>query len=162
MIANMFREMETQYPSIPESRMIHEVIRRLINRMIVDLTRQTVRNIKESGVKTPEDIRKLGTPVVQFSKNMQQNMAAIKTFLYEHMYRHYKVCRMTSKARRVVQELYTLFFDQPECLPTEWRFKATNVSEAKKSEIVADFIAGMTDRFATDEHRRLFDIEARY
>jgi dGTPase len=73
------------------------------------------------------------------------------------MYRHYKVNRMTSKARRVVKELFALYLAEPECLPPEWSARAEAAGEARTARVVADFIAGMTDRFALEEHARLFD-----
>jgi dGTPase len=80
-------------------------------------------------------------------------------FLYERMYRHYRVNRMSHKARRVVRELFELFLTEPECLPSEWRVAASG-DVAGRARTVADYLAGMTDRFALDEHRRLFDTYA--
>ena len=77
------------------------------------------------------------------------------------MYRHYKVNRMTSKARRVVREMFQMFLAEPECLPTDWRRGAGKPNSRASAELVADYIAGMTDRYALDEHRRLFDVQAR-
>lgn len=158
-VGNMFRELKNEYPGIDESRLIHEATRRMINRMIVDLTRTTMRNIEKFDIKTVDDIRNLDQPLVGFSKGMEANVSAIKQFLMENMYKHYKVCRMTSKARKVVTELFHLLYNEPECLPDHWRKDA----EATKNDeelafLVADFIAGMTDRFALDEHKRLFDL----
>ena len=161
-VGNMFRELTTQYPGIDNHRLIHEANRRMINRMVVDLTRQTLKNIKDFDVKTADDIRNLSQPIVAFSKGMNENVKAIKEFLEENMYKHYKVCRMTSKARRIVRELFNIFYSEPECLPNEWRVKAENAANNRdKAEVVIDFIAGMTDRFAMDEHKKLFDIEQR-
>ena len=84
---------------------------------------------------------------------------ALKRFLFERMYRHQRVNRMSSKARRVVRELFQLFLAEPECLPGEWRALTGN-GPAETARIVADYLAGMTDRFALDEHRRLFDTYA--
>ena len=88
---------------------------------------------------------------------MRDNDRALKRFLYERMYRHYRVNRMSHKARRVVHELFRLFIAEPECLPSEWRTAASCDDEASRARTVADYLAGMTDRFALDEHRRLFD-----
>jgi dGTPase len=77
------------------------------------------------------------------------------------MYRHYKLNRMTSKARRVVKDLFQLLVAEPECLPTEWRRKTQGPGTAATAQLVADYVAGMTDRYALDEHRRLFDVQAR-
>lgn len=160
-VGNMFRELTNEFPNISESRLIHEVNRRMINRMIIDLTRNTIKNIKDRNIETIDDIRNSNTAIVGFSKGMESNVKAIKEFLHENMYNHYKVCRMTSKARRVVNDLFEIFFKEPECLPTAWRKKALKAqSDYELSEVVVDFIAGMTDRFALDEHRKLFDMES--
>jgi dGTPase len=90
---------------------------------------------------------------------MRDHDRALKRFLFDRMYRHYRVNRMSSKARRVVHELFQLFITEPECLPSEWR-ALTGGSAAETARIVADYLAGMTDRFALDEHRRLFDTYA--
>jgi dGTPase len=158
-VGNMFRELSNEFTGVHESRLIHEANRRMINRMVVDLTRQTLKNIKDHNIQTVDDIRNLSEPIVAFSKGMQENINTIKEFLLENMYRHYKVCRMTSKAKRVVADLFTLLNAEPECLPTEWRAKAEKTENAnEKAAVVVDFIAGMTDRFALDEHKKLFDL----
>lgn len=160
-VGNMFRELSNEFPDLDEDRLIHEANRRMINRMVVDLTRNTLKTIKENDIKTVDDIRNFGRPIVVFSNGMHENVRAIKEFLTENMYRHYKVCRMTSKAKRVVKELFELLNSEPECLPGHWRSSAIAASGNKQviAEIVADFIAGMTDRFALDEHKKLFDLE---
>ena len=88
---------------------------------------------------------------------MREHDRALKTFLFERMYRHYRVNRMASKARRIVQELFELLYDEPQCLPTEWRQQAAAPDSHETARVVADYIAGMTDRYALDEHYRLFD-----
>lgn len=159
MVGNMFRQLHNEFPDIARDRLVHEANRRMINRMIVDLTRTTLKNIKDNNIQTVDDIRNLGKPLVSFSKMMEANVAAIKEFLAEYMYKHYKVCRMTSKAKRITRDLYRTFFVQPECLPTEWRRLAEKVQGRERAEVVMDYIAGMTDRYAMDEHKRLFDME---
>ena len=93
-----------------------------------------------------------------FSDAIDAQNRALKRFLFERMYRHFKVNRMTSKARRVVADLFALLLDEPDCLPTLWREKAETTDPTGRARLVADYIAGMTDRFAHDEHRRLFDL----
>lgn len=162
MVGNMFRELHLEFPNISEHRLIHEANRRMINRMVIDLTRQTILNIQEHNIQTVEDIRQLNKPLVTFSRTMAANVATIKEFLEERMYRHYKVCRMTSKARKIVRDLFNEFFQNPQCLPGHWRTRAENAATpSERARYVADFIAGMTDRFAIDEHKRLFDMETK-
>ena len=106
-------------------------------------------------------VRLLGRPIAGFSGQMRENDASIKKFLFENMYRHYKLNRMTSKGRRVIKELFHLLVAEPECLPTEWRVLAGQPGHEQTAQLVADFLGGMTDRYALDEHRRLFDLQAR-
>ena len=92
---------------------------------------------------------------------MRSEEGGLKAFLFDNMYRHFRLNRMTSKARRVVKDLFALFLDEPDCLPTEWRNQAGPPKSEATARLVADYIAGMTDRYALDEHRRLFDVQAR-
>ncbi|MDG4543622.1 MAG: deoxyguanosinetriphosphate triphosphohydrolase [Rickettsiales bacterium] len=159
-VGNMFRELANEFTNLSESRLIHEANRRMINRMVVDLTRHTLKNIKDFNIETVDDIRNLDRPVVGFSKGMHENVKTIKEFLNENMYKHYKVSRMTSKAKRIIQDLFAILNTEPECLPNDWREKALNAENAnKRSEVVVDYIAGMTDRYAIDEHKKLFDLD---
>ena len=112
-----------------------------------------------SGARTVDEVRRIGQPVAAFSPEMREHDLALKRFLSQRMYRHYRVNRMSSKARRVVRELFQLFVAEPECLPGEWR-PAADLPMPDKARIIADYLALMTDRFALDEHRRLFDTYA--
>ncbi len=160
-VAKIFHEVQKKHPNIDEPRLTHEAIRRLINRMVTDLITQTRKNIAEYNIKNVEDIRKLGKPLVFFSPKMQEINRALQAFLMKNMYRHYKVNRMASKAGRVVKELFEFFLNEPECLPDAWRNITDGKGTSKTATVVADFIAGMTDRFALDEYRRVFDVQAR-
>jgi dGTPase len=157
LVGPVFAEVAARHPGLDEPRLIHESIRRLIDRMASDLIAETGRRLGAARIKSVADIRALGAPVVGFSETMRANDKALKEFLFERMYRHYRVNRMASKARRIVQELFQLLLNEPECLPTEWRQLADRPHTATTARIVADYIAGMTDRYALDEHRRLFD-----
>jgi dGTPase len=159
LVGPVFAEVGARYPGLDEARLIHESIRRLIDRMVRDLVAETGKRIARSGVKTVEEVRRFGEPMAAFSPQMRDHDRALKRFLSERMYRHYRVNRMSSKARRVVRELFQLFLAEPECLPGEWR-SLTRGSEPETARIIADYLAGMTDRFALDEHRRLFDTYA--
>jgi dGTPase len=155
----VFAEVAGRYPGLDEARLIHESIRRMIDRMVRDLIAETGRRLVASGVGTTDDLRRLGEPVAAFSDGMRNHDRALKRFLFERMYRHPRVNRMTSKARCVVRELFQRFLAEPGCLPREWAAPA-GASEAERARVVADYLAGMTDRFALDEHRRLFDTGA--
>jgi dGTPase len=104
------------------------------------------------------DIRAFGRPVAAFSEGMAETDRTVKKFLYGRMYEHWHLNRSHSKARRVVMDLFGLLFAEPNCLPPPWRERAEAAERAARARIVADYIAGMTDRYALDEHRRLFDL----
>ena len=127
--------------------------------MVYDLVAETGCRLAASGARTVDEVRRLPEPVAAFSQEMRNHDRALKHFLYERMYRHYRVNRMSSKARRVVRELFRLFLAEPECLPGEWQALAGD-KEPETARVIADYLAGMTDRFALDEHRRLFDTYA--
>jgi dGTPase len=158
-VGPVFAEVAARYPGLDEPRLIHEAIRRVIDRMVRDLVVQTRRKLAASRVKTVDEVRRLGEPIAAFTPEKRNHDRALKRFLHERMYRHYRVNRMSSKARRVVRELFQLFLAEPECLPGEWR-SLTAGNKAETARVVADYLAGMTDRFALDEHRRLFDTYA--
>ncbi len=161
LVGPLLRDVRAGFPGLSEGRVVHEVIRRMIGEMVGDVIRETRSRLNEAGPRTPEDVRNLGRSVVGFSAEMRETDARLKKFLFDNMYRHYKLNRMTSKARRLVKDLFSLLIDEPECLPTEWREKASGAGEAATAHVLCDYIAGMTDRHALDEHRRLFDLQAR-
>ena len=157
LVGPVFREVRERYPNLDGPRLVHESIRRLIDRMAADLLAETRRRIADARLKSVADVRSLGAATVAFSETMRANDRALKAFLFERMYRHYRVNRMSSKARRIVRELFQLLHQEPQCLPTEWRQQGDGSGTAVTARVVADYIAGMTDRFALDEHARLFD-----
>ena len=152
-------EVRTAYPDLELPRTIHETIRRIIDAMVNDVLAETRRRLHDAAPKSADEVRALDNAVVAFSERMDADNRALKTFLFERMYRHFKVNRMTSKARRVVTDLFALLLAEPDCLPTAWWQKAEAAAdETGRARLVADYIAGMTDRFAHDEHRRLHDL----
>jgi len=161
LVGPIFADVAHDYPDLDQSRQIHESVRRLIGAMVNDLIAETSSRIADFGPQTAQEIREAGSAVAGFSEQMRNNDAAVKAFLFEHMYRHYKLNRMTSKGRRVVQELFQLLVREPGCLPSEWQEKVKGTGAESTAQTVADFIGGMTDRFALDEHRRLFDLQSR-
>ena len=161
LVGPVFAEARAAHPGLDGSRLIHEAVRRLIGAMVEDLIGETVRRLADAAPKSATEVRRLGAPVAAFSDGMRDNDRALKQFLYENMYRHYKLNRMTSKARRVVREIFALLVAEPECLPTDWRRRAEGPGTEATAQLVADYVAGMTDRFAIDEHRRLFDLDVR-
>ncbi len=160
LVGPVFHEVAARYPGLEEARLIHEGIRRMIDRMVRDLIAETRSRLGESRVGSADEVRALAAPIVAFSAEMRQNDRALKDFLYERMYRHYRVNRMSSKARRVVRDLFAFYLAEPECLPGEWRGLAAGPDDPQTARVAADYLAGMTDRYALDEHHRLFDAYA--
>jgi len=156
-----FAEVKKQHPDLDQSRVIYEAVRRMIGDMVTDLLAETGQRLQDLGPKSADDIRAHNRPVAGFSETMRANDAGLKKFLFENMYRHYKLNRMTSKAKRVVRELFKLLVDEPECLAAEWRALSGAANSQQTARTVADYIAGMTDRFALDEYQNLFDVQAR-
>jgi dGTPase len=161
LVGPVFHGVALRYPGLDEPRLIHESIRRLIDRMVSDLISETGSRLADSALKSADEIRALNAPVAGFSDDMRRNDRALKEFLFERMYRHYRVNRMSSKAHRVIHDLFTLYLGEPQCLPPEWRGLAADPDDPQTARVAADYLAGMTDRFALDEHHRLFDIYAR-
>jgi dGTPase len=161
LVGPVFAEVKKAYPDLDESRIIHVSVRRMIGEMVIDLLDETKTRLKDLNPKSPDDIRNGDTPIAGFSEIMRANDAALKKFLFENMYRHYKLNRMTSKAKRVVKELFKLLIREPECLPAELQAKCKKNNSTDTARVVADYIAGMTDRYALDEYQNLFDVQAK-
>ena len=144
---------------MPEARLRHETNRRVINALVTDLVRETRSRIAALAPRHVDDIRNAETPVVAFSPAMAEANRVIKEFLFRRMYRHWKVNRMTGKARRVTSEIFTLLHANPGLLPDHWRGRSGDTpGTPRAAAAIADYIAGMTDRFARDEHLRLTDL----
>jgi dGTPase len=158
LVAPAHDDVKRHFPGLDRSRLIHETIRRMIGALVEDLLDETRRRLAALKPQSVDDIRHAGKPVVAFSDGLNAANLELKDFLYKNMYRHYRVNRMTSKARRVVTELYDLYWSEPEVLPTEWRALTDGRRTAKTARVAADFIAGMTDRYALLEYSRLFDV----
>jgi dGTPase len=150
-----------QYPQLGERRVVHETIRRMINYLVSDFIRTTQANLEELRPRSIDEVRAHSRPLALLSPASQEEHLELKAFLSEHVYRHYKVLRMTSKARRVLQQLFDAFFKDVSLMPTEHRDHAIRAESthgvAGRARAVADYIAGMTDRYAILEHGRLFD-----
>ena len=154
LFASQLDIVKTKYPKLEQKRLIHETIRRMINILVVDLCTQTSKNITAINPNSIKDIR--GAPyLASFSNDMAAKNLSLKQFLRKNLYQHYKVNRMSAKAERIIRELFNVFFADIGLMPNEFQQHA----KADKARTVADYIAGMTDRFAIREHRRLFAVE---
>jgi dGTPase len=159
LVGGIFRDVMERYPGVERSRLVHECVRRLITAMIDDALRETQRRVSALKLRSGEDVRVCGQSIVAFSDEMRANDKAVKAFLFKNMYRHFKVNRMLSKAKRVVADLFALFLNEPSVLPAPWAQLCDVSGSERTARVVSDYIAGMTDRFALQEHRRLFAIE---
>jgi dGTPase len=161
LVGPIFETVAARYPGLDAPRLIHESLRRLIDAMVVDLVEETGRRLRALQPADVDAIRAQAQPVVGFSPKVDKPLQELRGFLQTRMYSHYKVRRMARKARRVVRELFDGLRDQPDCLPPDWQVRAGAGDDARCAEAIADYIAGMTDRFALDEHDRLFNVASR-
>ena len=152
----LFREAhdEVLAEGIDERIMRHQVVRRIINRCIRDLIETTRRQLEAAQIRSVEDVRGAGRRLVGYSDDMAARVRELKDFLFRNMYRHYRVVRMGDKAGRIVRDLFESFVGEPLQLPPHYYER---VEREGAHRVVCDYIAGMTDRFALDEHRKLFD-----
>lgn len=147
------REVEALWPGLGGRRLINETVRRMIHTMVIDLIGQTRANIAAAGVHSLADVR-AAERLVAYSDALLPRLRELKVFLRDELYRHYQVLRMTNKARRIISDLFAAFMDDPHILPPQYQAKARD----DKPRAIADYIAGMTDRYAMKEHRRLFAV----
>jgi dGTPase len=150
-------EVRSLYPALSGRRVVTETVRRMINTLILDLVNTTRINIENSGVQTLAEVR-AAPPLAAFSPALLDEHRELKRFLHRHLYRHYKVARMSAKACRIITDLYTAFTGDARLLPPEHQARES----LEGARAVADYIAGMTDRYAIREHRRIFAVEEIY
>ncbi|MFM8465026.1 MAG: deoxyguanosinetriphosphate triphosphohydrolase [Burkholderiaceae bacterium] len=156
LFARFFAEVQSEFAGISGRRAINETVRRMINALVVDLIENSQTNIRQAGIKTLDDVRNAPT-LIGFSDDMKLEAQALKRFLRTNLYQHYQVNRMTSKARRIVTDLFGIFLSGPQLLPPDYQIDDSDLfAQARR---VADYIAGMTDRYAMREYRRLFAVD---
>ncbi|SUB01247.1 Deoxyguanosinetriphosphate triphosphohydrolase [Pannonibacter phragmitetus] len=156
-LADILQEVDSRYPGLDEPRRIHEIVRRQITRMVEDVIREGIRRLRELQPKSAEDIRRAGHAVVDFSAEMSKAEKEVKRFLFARMYRHPDVLSVRKLVARITRELFARYMASPSDMPREWASGAADLSGEARARLVCDFIAGMTDRYAIEEHRRLFD-----
>lgn len=158
LIAEAMEDAKAHVPAgTSRGRLAAEIIRRVINAMVNDVVAEAQRRIAILGPRSADDIRAAAAPVVVFSARMTALNEETRAFLRERMYRHWRVNRTAQKTRRVLQVTFSLLHGGPDMLPPEWRAQADAPGSARTAAVVCDYIAGMTDRFALEEHRRLTD-----
>jgi dGTPase len=159
MVERVLLTVERDYPGIDEFRTSAEMVRRLIGVLVDDLVWESTNRLNNLKPQTPEDIRAAGKPLVGFSDEMNELQSVLRRFLMQRMYRHWKVNRSRSHAKRILRELFDLFLGEPELLPPAWQEGGDGPRGQRTARRVCDYIAGMTDDYAIEEHRRLFTLE---
>ena len=157
LVGSIIKEVQALYPEATLGRQGHETIRRIIDRMVTDLVEESRNRAKVYCPANAQAVRELNVPLILFSADMAAHNEILQTFLFDNMYRHYRVTRMASKARRVVRDLFRFFLEEPECLPTEWRQRSGLPGSSETAQLVGDYVAGMTDLYALDEHAKIFN-----
>ncbi|HJS80627.1 MAG TPA: deoxyguanosinetriphosphate triphosphohydrolase [Vitreimonas sp.] len=158
MVDRVLTTVERDYPDLEEGRLIAETIRRLIGVWIDDLVWESSNRLAEAKPQSVEDVRAAGRPLIGFSDVMNEHQAMLRRFLMARMYRHWKVNRSRSHAKRILRQLFDLLLAEPELLPPDWQAGGDGAGGLKTARRVCDYIAGMTDDYAIDEHRRLFTV----
>jgi dGTPase len=156
-LAGLIDEVEAAWPRLERARLIHEVVRRVITRFVEDAIAESERRLAAVAPLSAEEVRRAGAPVIAFSPAMAAAEAAIKSFLFSHVYRHPRVAAIKAAAQSVVRDLFGRYAAEPALMADEWGQGLAGAEEGRRLRRVADFIAGMTDRYAIEEHRRLFD-----
>jgi dGTPase len=159
LIGPVLKGVRADWPDLDERMVRLEAVRRMIGVMVDDVLAETARRLAADGIVTPEDVRTAKRTLIQFSDATLADLGALRKFLFERMYRHYRVNRTRSQARRILAEMFQLFMAEPEVLPPEWSARASVDDMHKRARAVCDYIAGMTDMYAIEEHRKLFNLD---
>ena len=147
------------YPGIEMQRTVHETVRRVLGGMVADVLQETQRRAKRLQPKSAQAVRELGQVLVSFSEQMREKNRVLQSFLTERMYHHQRVNDIMARAQRVVRDLFEAYLKDPNLLPPTWREDSFTDDRSRFARQVCDFIAGMTDRYALDQHKRLFDLD---
>jgi len=162
MVGAAYAEVDRLYPDTDSYRRRHEALRRVFGVMVGDVIETSAGLLQTSGATSPDDIRHLGRPVIRFSDPVWRDLREIRSFLFSRMYRAPSVMEQREKVTKVVKDLFPLFLSQPDLLPRHWAAAvAAAQDEVTLARMVSDYIAGMTDRFALQEHARLFGSDLR-
>jgi dGTPase len=161
LVRRHFQTVQQLYPDLQGRRRVHETVRRIVNEVVIDVIQSSAGRLLAAKPLDIDSVRAHGQPLIGMSDSMRDEHLALKQFLRDQVYRHQRVLRMTTKARRVLKELFAAFLEEIRLMPEEYRDSAQQAQErdgaAGRARIVADYIAGMTDRYAIVEYSRLFD-----
>jgi dGTPase len=152
-------EVLRSWPDIASARLVHETVRRVISRMVADVLAETGRRLARHDPRSAAEICAAPRPLVGFSAQMSESERVLKQFLSGSVYRHPRIVEIMERARRVVRDLFHSHMNDPKLLPSDWREGLEDMNEARYARHVCDFIAGMTDRYALESHKRLFDLD---
>ncbi len=155
LVAKHLQQVHETYPDLTGRRVVHETVRRMINTLVTDLINQSAANIAAQKIQTLDDVRN-APPLIAFSAELNHQQRELKKFLHIHLYRHYRVMRMSAKAQRIIRDLFAVFMADGRLLPFQ---SPETQTDAGRARVVADYIAGMTDRYAIREHKRIFAVE---
>lgn len=159
LIGPVLHQTRRDWPDLNERMIRLEAVRRMIGVMVDDVLAETERRLADDNIRSVEDVRTARRTLVQFSDPMMAELGVLRRFLFERMYRHYRVNRTRSQARRILADMFQLFMAEPEVMPTEWGELAATGDLQKRARAVCDYIAGMTDGYAIEEHRKLFNLD---
>jgi dGTPase len=160
LIGPIIRQTSDDLPGIEPRLLRLEAVRRMIGAMVGDVMTETRRRAQKEGVCSADEVRGLSRALVAFSPDMAEDLGRLREFLHARMYRHFRVNRTRSQARRVLKEMFALFLAEPDVLPPLWAGRVHAAADAQaRAQVVCDYIAGMTDRFAIEEHRKLFHLD---
>ena len=156
LVGPAYAEVDAKYPDLDLHKRRHEALRRVFGAMVSDVIATSRKLLASSGVTRVEDVRHLGRPVIQFSPHLWADLQMIRKFLFTHMYRAPSVMEKRAEVTLVIHDLFPLFVNEPAQLPAEWQAELTGADRTAIARRVSDYISGMTDRFALQEHARIF------
>ena len=158
LIGDCFLTVDRLYPELDADRRQHEALRRVFGVMVEDVLRESAQILERAGPQSVVDIREMNGQVIRFSRPLWEDLKVIRKFFFDNMYRHWQVRRMRRKAGIVVTDLFNVFMEDTGLMPDAWRKEANFAGEGEgAARVIADYIAGMTDRFALQEHRKIMD-----
>ncbi len=155
-LAALLGEIDSAYPGLEQARVTHELQRRIITRLVEDVIRESARRLQAGDLRTSDAVRAQATPVIGFSDPVLVHVKSLREFLFPRLYRHPRIMGAMTQAEEMVEALHGAFMADPGRLPEEWQSGLIGRSEVERAIHIGDFIAGMTDRYAIDTHRRLF------
>lgn len=159
LIGPILAQVRQDWPDLDDRMIRIEAVRRMIGLMIDDVLSETARRLALNRISSPEAVRLAPQTLVAFSTTMMTDLSVLRKFLFERMYRHYRVNRTRSQARRIIAQMFELFLAEPDVMPPEWSAQLAASDAAARARVACDYIAGMTDRYAIEEHRKLFSLD---